>query len=110
VWRPLLPRLGYLLLPWRSSPAPWTASVSVLHRARREALPLVDVSLLQPCVGVSFFISCFLCLVSAHCRASLSPCMGFRDPLVALALLDLLAFFHVPVPIVLSVIRLLLGL
>jgi hypothetical protein len=40
VWRPLLPRLGCLLLPRRSSPAPWAASVPVRPRAAREA-PLV---------------------------------------------------------------------
>jgi hypothetical protein len=40
VWRPLLPRLGCLLLPRRSSPAPWGASVPVLPRAERDA-PLV---------------------------------------------------------------------
>jgi hypothetical protein len=40
VWRPLLPRLGCLLLPRHSSPAPWGASVPVLSRAAREA-PLV---------------------------------------------------------------------
>jgi hypothetical protein len=40
VWRPLLPRLGCLLMPRRSSPAPMAASVPVLPRAAREA-PLV---------------------------------------------------------------------
>jgi hypothetical protein len=40
VWRPLLPRLGCLLLPRCSSPAPWAESVPVLPRAAREA-PLV---------------------------------------------------------------------
>jgi hypothetical protein len=37
VWRPLLPRVGCLLLPRRSSPAPWAASVPVLPRAARGA-------------------------------------------------------------------------
>jgi hypothetical protein len=37
VWRPLLPRLGCLLLPHRPSPAPWAASVRVLPRAACEA-------------------------------------------------------------------------
>jgi hypothetical protein len=39
-WRPLLPRLRCLLMPRRSSHAPWAASVPVLPRAAREA-PLV---------------------------------------------------------------------
>jgi hypothetical protein len=39
--RPLLPRMGRLFLPRRSSPAPWAASDSVLPRAGREMLPLV---------------------------------------------------------------------
>jgi hypothetical protein len=40
VLRPRLPRRGCLLLPRRSSRAPWAASVTVLARAAREA-PLV---------------------------------------------------------------------
>jgi hypothetical protein len=40
MWRPLLPQLGCLLLPRRSSIAPWATSVSVLPRVVREA-PLV---------------------------------------------------------------------
>jgi hypothetical protein len=40
VLMPLLPRLGYLLMPRRSSPAPGAACTSVLPRTAREA-PLV---------------------------------------------------------------------
>jgi hypothetical protein len=36
VWRPPLPRLGCLLLPRCSSPAPWAARVPVLPGAARE--------------------------------------------------------------------------
>jgi hypothetical protein len=48
-----LPRMGCLLLPRRSSPAPWAASVLVLPRAAREA-PLVASTcrVLHRCVGV----------------------------------------------------------
>jgi hypothetical protein len=63
MWRPLLPRLGCLLLPRRSSPAPWAASVSVLPRAAREA-PLFAlaccVMCFQRCVGLSCVLLCFI--------------------------------------------------
>jgi hypothetical protein len=62
-WRPLLPRLGYLLMPRRSPLAPWAVIVSVLPRAAREE-PLVASTCRVFSVAWEFRV--FLCGLSAR--------------------------------------------
>jgi hypothetical protein len=62
IWRPLLPRLGYLLLPRRSSLAPRAASVSVIPRAVREVSRVASTCCASKrCEGVSCVLMCFMC-------------------------------------------------
>jgi hypothetical protein len=61
MWMPLILRLGCLLMPQRSSPARWAASVSVLPRATREAqLAASTRCVFQRCVGASYALLCFI--------------------------------------------------